>query len=419
MRLATDHFAPGASSPRPVKRARPRKEKTQPQQAEASSAADERLAPYDSPVAPAPVELAVEVIKEQAVEILPAPLLGRVIEIGSRRKTAPKAQPVPIETDPAPSEPRRAFKLPRAVPPIDWNSMRNRAQAVGQGAVALGSQAHRSVRRLSEMTSAWLAPRRQEDALRVTEESAKNRTLFNRLSAAAVLSEAEAEVVDAASSSVRRTYQAGSEITIEGEVTPRPMFIVSGWACRRRTLSNGRSQFIGFLLPGDGIGLRGCAEPLAGCTIEALTTVETVDASRLLLLAEQPQRFGGIAHALQRNTVLEEELLTNQIIRLGSLSPVERLAHLLLELHFRLQSAGLATDQEFQMPLTLETLSVALGVNVRTATRLVRRFNQAGLAKWRYGRTSLAPAQLRKMSDFRAPSTCTCGRMRMAPAHTC
>ena len=124
-------------------------------------------------------------------------------------------------------------------------------------------------------------------------------------------------------------------------MTPRPMFIASGWACRCRVLADGRRQVIGFLVPGDGIGLRGCAEPLSATTILALTTVETIEAAPLLRLAEQQQRYPEIAHAMQRAAVQEEEFLINQVFRLGMLSPVERLGNLVMELQWRLEASGL------------------------------------------------------------------------------
>jgi CRP-like cAMP-binding protein len=275
---------------------------------------------------------------------------------------------------------------------------------VGVGDIFTG--ATRLLLRAAVSLHAWLASHghKAEDPLLTLVEAAKYRTVFNRISAAANLSPAERQIVEAISSSVRKTYQAGSEIVVEGEVMPRPMIIASGWACRRRTRGNGRAQVVGFLAPGDGIGLRGSADTTAPCTIMALTTVETIDATQLLRMAQQSSDYAGITEALLKAVAEDEEFLTNQIIRLGATSPVERLAHLLLEMHARLSAAGLATDRDFFMPMTYETLAEALALTPKVARRAMKRLKRRGLAKFRYGRVKLmAPAELQRMSDFTPP----------------
>jgi CRP-like cAMP-binding protein len=276
--------------------------------------------------------------------------------------------------------------------------------AAGVGDVGVG--AFRLLLRAAVSVRAWIASQghRSQDPLLTLVEAAKYRTVFNRLSAAANLSENERLIVEAISSSVRKVYQAGSEIVVEGEVMPRPMIVASGWAARRRARGNGRAQVVGFLAPGDGIGLHGNAHTTATSTIIALTTVETIDATQLLRLAQQPQAYAGIAHALLQAVAEDEEFLTNQIIRLGSPSPVERLAHLLLEMHARLSAAGLATDRDFFMPMTYETIGEALALTPKGARRAMARLRRKGLAKFRYGRVKLmAPGELQRMSEFTPP----------------
>ena len=252
------------------------------------------------------------------------------------------------------------------------------SQATGAVAAFAWRKTRAASKRVDRSWKSWLASKfsTRPDELAILAEDARNTTVANRLRSAAVLSEAEEQAVHAASSAVRRTYQASTEIAIQGEITPRPMFIASGWACRCRVLSDGRRQVLGFLLPGDGIGLRGCAEPLAPTTILALTTVETVDATPLLRLAEQPQRHPGIAHAMQRAAVQEEEFLINQVFRLGVLNAVERLAHLVMELQWRLAAAGLATPRELAMPLTYETIGEALSLNVKRVAGAFRALDR-------------------------------------------
>ncbi|HEX5007396.1 MAG TPA: Crp/Fnr family transcriptional regulator [Hyphomonadaceae bacterium] len=312
---------------------------------------------------------------------------------------------------PATTIPEAVYEpLPRSAGAEDFVAALRRVGRLGTqtavGVADIFTGAARLALRCAVSVHAWISSRghKAEDPLLTLVEAARYRTVFNRISAAANLSTEERQIVEAISSSVRKTYQAGSEIVVEGEVLPRPMIIASGWACRRRTRGNGRAQVLGFLAPGDGIGLRGSADMTAPCTLLALTTVETIDATQLLRLAHQSNDYSGIAGALLKAVAEDEEFLTNQIIRLGSPSPVERLAHLLLEMHARLSAAGLATDRDFFMPMTYETLAEALAVTPKIARRSMKSLKRKGLAKFRYGRVKLlAPHELQRMSDFTPP----------------
>ncbi len=344
----------------------------------------------------------------------------------ARRAIPETARPKPSHIVSAPAAPSLRVTSTTTIPeavykplpqPAGVNDVLGAAGRAGrlaaQTVVSIGdvfTGALRLALRATVSLHAWISSRgrQAEDPLLTLVEAARYRTVFNRISAAANLSSEERQIVEAISSSVRKTYQAGSEIVVEGEVLPRPMIIASGWACRRRTRGNGRAQVVGFLAPGDGIGLRGSADATAPCTLLALTTVETIDATQLLRLAQQPKDYAGIATALLKAVAEDEEFLTNQIIRLGAASPVERLAHLLLEMHARLSVAGLATDSDFFMPMTYETLAEALAVTPKVARRAMKRLKRKGLAKFHYGRVKLmAPHELQRMSDFSPPDMWT------------
>src|SRR5947208_13757518 len=109
--------------------------------------------------------------------------------------------------------------------------------------------------------------------------------VVRRLRLLSVLPEAELELVRQLA--VRRErYIAGDELVREGATLPHACFILSGWACRQRVLSDGRRQIFDFLLPGDGFGLNLRGEPELS-SIAALTALETVDATQVLEAARQ------------------------------------------------------------------------------------------------------------------------------------
>lgn len=122
------------------------------------------------------------------------------------------------------------------------------------------------------------------DNLTVLAEEGRYCAVSNRLGAVTALTDREKMAVRY-NTPDRRIHQTGSEIAIEGDATPSPLFIASGWACRTRSSRNGRRQIIGFLLPGDPIGLHGASTSLSHTSIFALTSVETVDGSGVMEMA--------------------------------------------------------------------------------------------------------------------------------------
>ncbi len=310
-----------------------------------------------------------------------------------------------------------AYRVPNtepaeSEPPSNVISLLDRGRAAVDGVTRAATWPVSASARLAANLHRWMERQRRPpvDALAQLEAAARFAVVTNRLSGISELSAAEEATVRSATSQ-RRLHQSGAEIATEGEVSPKPMFIVSGWACRYRVLPNGRTQLIGLLVPGDAIGMKGCAEPMATTSVSALTSVETVDARPLLKMAQEPGQFPGVAHAVGRMCVQEEEFLVNQVVRLGALPIEGRLAHLLLELRWRLAEAGLATEREFNMPLSNESLADALAVSPKVIARTMETFRRRKIIRRRYGRVEfIKPNVMTTLSGFRPPETCSCSR---------
>lgn len=225
----------------------------------------------------------------------------------------------------------------------------------------------------------------------------------NRLSRAGRLSPDEWQAAASTGRSTRRTHQAGDSFVVEGERLKRPIIIVSGLACSMRVLPNGRRQFVSFLLPGDGVGLGHNVGVRSSTTVLALTTVQAVDASALHELACRPGHEG-LASALCGLALHNEEFHLNQMARLAMRSRSKQLAHLLSELRWRFQAAGLAMGSDMPLPITFETLGEALGVSAEKAWAVMLRLKATGHARFKWGRaTILRPRALQKWGEFRPP----------------
>jgi CRP-like cAMP-binding protein len=222
-----------------------------------------------------------------------------------------------------------------------------------------------------------------------------------RLRAFSSLSNAELELLRGFTGR-RERHHPGDHLIAEGALGARPRFILTGWACRQRTLPDGRRQIFSFLLPGDSVACTARILPEASAVV-ALTTMETLDAQPLLD-AIADDRAPGLAHAFSAIEAAEQKLLLDHMVRLGRQTAYERVAHFLLELQRRLEIAGLGDEQRFPLPLTQEMMGDALGLSIVHINRTLQQLRRDGLIELRSGvAILLEPERLADIAAFPRP----------------
>ncbi len=234
-------------------------------------------------------------------------------------------------------------------------------------------------------------------------KSAECGALIARLS---VLSKLSAEEVHLLKGLGRFTKQHGARTELSaGEERFKPRILISGWASQQRLLSDGRRQIINFLLPGDIVGSLEQFSSALDCESVALTSVVTADASTLTTTIEKGDfRREGLARALRLMAQQETALMRDQIVRLGRQTAYERLVHLMLELHCRLQAAGLATEYDFAMPLTQDILADSLGLSIVHVNRTLQQARRDGLLEIRSGQVKIIDLKLMQtVADWAPP----------------
>ena len=188
-----------------------------------------------------------------------------------------------------------------------------------------------------------------------------------------------------------KPHAAGTSICPHEDGSPHPRLIVGGWACRPRILPDGRRQMLGLLLPGDMMGDRGERRPLALNPVVALTPVRTIGIGRLVqAVRHQPDDHPGLVRALAAIDRGEEMGLLDHIVRLGCQNALQRVSHLLLELHQRLSAIGLVHAGTFPMPLTQDTLAELLGLSLVHINRIVSQLRREKLVTMRSGIVMIA-----------------------------
>lgn len=152
--------------------------------------------------------------------------------------------------------------------------------------------------------------------------------------------------------------------------------LATGLMARYRLTRNGDRQSIGLIVPGDlcdyslitGQHPRSRLTPLTKSTLLELSTAEAV-----AMLEASPNIVAAILEQMAVDHAVTEELLFS----LARRNALERTAHLLSELEFRLRRIGLSSNGRFRLELTQAELGHLLGLTSvhvnRTMQELRRR----------------------------------------------
>jgi CRP-like cAMP-binding protein len=108
-----------------------------------------------------------------------------------------------------------------------------------------------------------------------------------------------------------------------------------------------------------------------------------------------------IAEVLWRDTLIDSAIFREWIVNVGQRPAASRLAHTVVELRKRLAITGRATGDTFDMPLTQEQISEALGITPVHANRIVRQLRDDGIVDINRGRVAvLDEAKLAELAQF-------------------
>lgn len=186
-----------------------------------------------------------------------------------------------------------------------------------------------------------------------------------------------------------RKINRGHAIRREGDHVGGIFFLMEGWVASSMMLREGRRQIVKVHLPGDMLGMPSLSLSRAGETLEALTdVVVSMIPSTVLgrMFIENPRLAVGLFLSTQKERVA----LMQSLSWIGAASALERLAAFLLDLHSRLNAAGLTRADGFDWPLTQQHLADLLGITPVHVNRTLKRLDQAGYVQRSRGRIVIA-----------------------------
>lgn len=161
------------------------------------------------------------------------------------------------------------------------------------------------------------------------------------------------------------------EIISEGRSYDVLYVVIEGYALRCQVLRNGGRQVLNVVLPGDFIGFPSSFLERAQYTVTAVT--DTVlspipHASLINLISLYPRLAAKLFWSFATETAMYIDHLTS----IGRRSALERVANFLLEMLARLRLIGLADENSYDLPLTQEQISDALGLSAPHLNRTLR-----------------------------------------------
>jgi len=174
------------------------------------------------------------------------------------------------------------------------------------------------------------------------------------------------------------TVEKRRDLVVDGYEYRKLSFVANGFGARYKLLRNGKRQILNVILPGDVVGMPGSFLERAHYSVIALTEMKlsVCSTDAYVQLCYRRPKFG---LALSWLAVHEAASYAERIIDTGRRTPIERLAHFLLELHSRLAIIGRAAPSSFDLPFSQEVMGDALGLSVPHLNRMLAQLRTEGL----------------------------------------
>src|SRR5277367_5752255 len=207
--------------------------------------------------------------------------------------------------------------------------------------------------------------------------TAMNNPLLRKLSNFTALSEEESKAVADCCKDVREVG-AREDVIAQGDRTGGVKLLLEGFACRYKTLEDGRRQIVAYFVPGDLCDLRVFILKRMDHSIGAIapSRIATIAPDNVLKLMHT---YPTLTRALWWSTLVEEAIAREWIVNVGQRNALERMAHLFCELLYRFRAVGLNQGLSCTLPLTQVELAETLGLSAVHVNRTLQELRRQKL----------------------------------------
>ncbi|MEJ7935600.1 Crp/Fnr family transcriptional regulator [Sphingobium sp. AN558] len=175
----------------------------------------------------------------------------------------------------------------------------------------------------------------------------------------------------------RRSFAVQKDIVREGDTSSTCLFLESGVVSGSKMLPSGGRQIVVFHVAGDLLGLASALLIVADHSLRAhvSTVVLAVAHADILRLAED---FPEIGRAFWFETLVDASIFREWNLNLGRRGARERLAHLIMEIGYKLEAAGIDQKADYAFPITQIDLADALGLTPVHVNRCIQWLRSSG-----------------------------------------
>jgi CRP-like cAMP-binding protein len=178
-----------------------------------------------------------------------------------------------------------------------------------------------------------------------------------------------------------QSFQGGQELVAEGSRPSESCLVLTGFTARAQFLSDGARQISAVHVPGDFVDLHCFLLKTMDHSVVAIRqcTAAYIPHSALReAMAASPH----LGRLFWLSTLIDAAIQRAWITSLGRRTPAQHIAHLLCELHERLEPLGLVKDGSFEFPPTQTDISDMVGLSVVHVNRTIQELRAKALVAW-------------------------------------
>lgn len=172
-----------------------------------------------------------------------------------------------------------------------------------------------------------------------------------------------------------RQVPARTDLIEEGHVPERIHLILDGYACRYKVLPDGQRQIMAYLMPGDFCDLNVFILDQMDHAIGTISPCQVIEISRNAI-EEVTAHYPQVTRALWWCALVDEAILREWLVNIGSRQAHQRIAHLFCELLLRLEAVGRVSDSSYAFPFTQTDIADTMGLSDVHVSRTLRELRR-------------------------------------------
>lgn len=180
----------------------------------------------------------------------------------------------------------------------------------------------------------------------------------------------------------------GTHLLNQGEKSPQLFTALSGMGLKYKMLSDGSRQVVGFVMPGDFLGLQAGMMEEMGHSVEAVTDMTLCVFNRAdiwELFASHPERAFAVAHL----AAVEEHFLGDALATVGQRTAYEKIAWAMARFFRRAEGTGQARNNSVPLPFTQQDFADALGLSLVHTNKQIAQLRKNGVLSCQKGRLTI------------------------------